>query len=209
MPGSDYLDNEELPMPAWAPAVDLPSPSPMSDEAIGAATEPPKAQRSQAMTPPGYLHGPPVIQPNRPMPPPPPGGYRGRPGHWPILQSSTEEYGVPIGSRQADQFIGFGNPDPEPAAHTLGISLLILSAGSFIGFKLGGHMGSVAGSLYGGATLNFIRSARYAIKNTNPENKKEAQLSAGYGLLTAGIATYIWMKYVVPAKTLASAGDKK
>jgi hypothetical protein len=120
----------------------------------------------------------------------------------PIAQADP----VPLRPASPMTYAGYGGfgadappaPAPPPATplengHTLGLAILASGVGGAVGAKYGGLFGGAAGVLYGGALTNLIRAARSVVRGT-PEADKEAAISATWAVISAGIATYIWVK---------------
>jgi len=95
-------------------------------------------------------------------------------------------------------------PVPEENGHTLGLAILLTGIGGAIGGKYAGLFGGAAGALYGGAAMNAIRAGRNIVRGT-PEADKEAMVSATWAIISAGVATYIWVK----AEGKGGKGGKK
>lgn len=82
---------------------------------------------------------------------------------------------------------------PNEAGHMLGLSLVALGAGTYLGYRYGGVFGSLAGALVGGAAINGLRAALY-LRRGAPEDKREALVSGSYALVGAVGAAVLWYK---------------
>jgi hypothetical protein len=146
---------------------------------------------------------PPAAQPQalqRPAPPqlPPAPDPRHAPGpiiDRPAVERSPYNYAIEPGLPLAAQS-GYGADvatvpaTPPETSHSLGLTLLLVAVGGGVGLKLGGGMGGVAGTLYGGALANAIRAARCVTHGTG-DGDKEALRSSTWALVGAGIASYL------------------
>ena len=148
--------------------------------AEGAPTYQPAAQ-----LPPAPLARQPVAQPvmqARPAPPPLAA---------PLMAPTPAYYGAAS---------GFGAPEaPTEGAHMLGLSLLLVGIGAAIGVGYGGLFGGVAGSMYGGATVNAIRATRHVMRGGAGDDR-EAAVSGTYAVLGAGVASYLVWRLHASAK---------
>lgn len=71
----------------------------------------------------------------------------------------------------------------------LGAAFVLVGVGAALGATKGGLFGSIAGALYGGATVNAVRAARVA-----KTDSKEAMVSGTFAIVGAGVATYLLWK---------------
>jgi hypothetical protein len=85
------------------------------------------------------------------------------------------------------------NPDVADRGHLLGFGLIASSLGAVAGLRIGGVYGGVAGTLFAGSAVNLYRAALHAARRT-PEGEREAVVSATYGLIAAGLGSYISFK---------------
>lgn len=110
----------------------------------------------------------------------------------PAMPTAPPPIGLPLAvSNQAQAMGSFGEIDGDlPAAHALGLSFLLPSAGAIIGYKVGGLWGSAAGTLVGGAAVNGIHAA-YFLRTKTPEAKHQAMVSGVYAALGLGFAGWI------------------
>ena len=104
-------------------------------------------------------------------------------------EPSPERYQpVPVGF--ADDSAAVTSSVPLENGHTLGLALLLVSAGTAVGLSYGGMFGGVAGGLYGGSVINAIRAARCVTHGT-AQSDHEALVSGTYAVACAGLATYL------------------
>ncbi len=112
--------------------------------------------------------------PSLPLPPPPPPPstiYRS----WPVPRPfGVDEQGSgPPPVQQAAPAV------PQAGSNMLGLAALLVPVGAYGGYKLWGWKGGIAGSLFGGATVNVIR----AILAATGEDKGLAVEAATYALI--------------------------
>lgn len=86
-----------------------------------------------------------------------------------------------------------GAVEVEPHAHLMGLSVLLVGLGAFVGQQRRGPYGALAGALAGGSAVNAIRAYHYA-KRAESEAKKEAIISGTYMLLSAGAAYWVYSR---------------
>jgi len=101
-----------------------------------------------------------------------------------------------------------GEFQDEPfGAHLLGLSTLLVGAGSLAGLRFGGLQGASAGALFGGAAVNLYRAIAFSMKGT-PADDREAVVSGTYAVAAAGLAGYIlWRRPF--ARKVASAHERE
>lgn len=110
-------------------------------------------------------------------------------------------YGEPAPAKQEVQ--QFPSPLPMDDANSLGLSFLLLAVGTVAGIKyIGGAYGGAAGAIYGGAAGNLLRAARMVTYGTSSSDH-EAMISATYGILGTGFASYILWKVKQPKRSAA------
>lgn len=170
------------------------------------------------------LQPPPQTAP-RPAPPPhqPPQAIRPMPAAPQLMRPPGQNLGpaaatmdlVPMEQGQympppemAIPGMGYAKEFPKGSlAHTLGLSVVAVAAGTLLGVKYGGGYGGLAGGIFGGALVNAYRAMRYYQMGT-PDADKEAQVSGSYAVgaaILGAIVTAKLAKATDAGKTLMQA----
>lgn len=121
-----------------------------------------------------------------PLPPPPPvlpPGYTYQ-GPMPM------QYGMP-GPPPMHAMRGFGDDTPASSSNLLGLALLAVPVGGYVGSRYAGLLGAVGGALGAGAAVNSVRAARNFWGEQGPDAKGEAMVSATYAVLGFAVAGYL------------------
>lgn len=86
---------------------------------------------------------------------------------------------------------GYGEDTPESASNLLGLALVAVPVGGYVGGRYAGALGVVGGALGAGAVVNGIRAARNFWGPQTPESSNEAIVSATYAVLGLAVAGYL------------------
>jgi hypothetical protein len=100
--------------------------------------------------------------------------------------------------------VAFAPDVPVENGHSLGLSFLLLAAGTYVGARtVGGLYGGVAGAIFGGSAGNLVRAARMVTRGTSTADH-EAIVSATYGVIGVALGSYVVWKAKQPKTRGAS-----
>jgi len=94
-------------------------------------------------------------------------------------------------------------PGEARASHLFGLATVLVGTGAAIGFYYGGAFGGLAGSLFGGASVNAYRAFAF-YRMGSPEADNEAKVSGTYAVIAAGLAGYLAYKHAKPRVATAN-----
>lgn len=164
-----------------------------------AATQPAQESSPYQLLPPATQSRGPDQEPLRALPAPPPivsgdGGPPGMPamrpphhpshhGHAPSQQPQHHRGGGRRGMR------GLGDDTPQSASNLLGLALVAVPVGGYVGGRYAGALGILGGMLAAGGFVNGVRAARAL--TSPPADSSETWVSATFAVLGLGAAAYL------------------
>lgn len=84
---------------------------------------------------------------------------------------------------------GFGDDTPQSASNLLGLALVTVPVGGYVGYRYAGALGILGGMLAAGGLVNGVRAARGL--TTPPADPSETWISATFAVLGLGAAAYL------------------
>lgn len=123
-----------------------------------------------------------------PMPPPPPVFPPGYVPAGPMPMGYGPGGPMPM---RPPGMRGFGDDTAASSSNLLGLALLAVPVGGYVGSRYAGLLGAVGGALGAGAAVNSVRAARNFWGDQGPDSKSEAMVSATYALLGFAVAGYL------------------
>ncbi len=115
---------------------------------------------------------------------------------------SSNTYERPI--LHPKQQLSGDSPINNENAHMLGLSVLLVGVGTWLGVKYaGGIFGGLAGSLLAGGAINAYRAVKY-YREGSLESDAEAKVSGTYAVISAGVGLYLLTQHSTKYKSRAS-----